>query len=85
MPTDGPVGPIGAGLPRDRFTGLAALWLKPVEELLPIMVQTQNKPIGQFTMTELLAWACTLGYMFASITLAETMLLNLARVAVRGR
>ena len=83
-PTDGPVDPFGPGLPHP-VGRLTALWLKPVEELLPIMVQTKDKPIGQFTMHELLAWACTLGYMFASITLAEAMLLNLARVAVRGR
>lgn len=85
-PTDGPVDPFGAGLPRpDRFSGLTALWLKPVEPLLPVLAATEDKPIGQFTMKELLAWACTLGYVFASVTLAEAMVLNLARVAVRGR
>ena len=85
-PTSGLPGPFGHGLPRDHFTGaLTRLWLKPVEQLLPVLADTQDKPIGQFTMRELVAWGATLGYLVGSMMLAEAMLLNLARVAIRGR
>jgi hypothetical protein len=78
-PTSGPVDPFGPGFPYPGGGRLTALWLKPVEELLPIMVQTKDKPIGQFTMQELMS------YVFASASLAGAMAGNLVRVAIRGR
>jgi hypothetical protein len=71
----------------DRFDGPLPLrlWLRPVEPMLPVLCETQDKPIGQFTMKELLAWAATLGYFTCSLMLAEKLAFNLLHVAVRGR
>jgi hypothetical protein len=78
---DGPLDPfVPQEMPR-----LMQLWLRPVDPLRPILNDTVSKPIGQFTMRELLAWGATLTYLFSSVMLAEAMLLNLARVAIRGR
>jgi hypothetical protein len=83
MPTsDGPLDPWPGTLPTSRLVGL---WLKPVETLLPVLQATAEKPIGQFTMREVLAWSCTIGYIMASVTLAEAMAINVLRVAIRGR
>jgi hypothetical protein len=78
-PTDSP-------LP-DRFDGPLPLrlWLKPVEPLLPILHDTRDKPIGQFTMQELIAWGLALGYLGTTILIADRLLINLLNVAVKGR
>lgn len=85
-PTDGELSAIVDG--PDPFAGmpaLARLWLKPVESVYPTLKGTQDKPIGQFTMPELIAWGLTLAYLATSMALAETLALNVLRVAVRGR
>lgn len=64
---------------------LLRLWLKPVEPLLPVLAETRDKPVGQFTVPELMAWGLTVGYIASSMALAELLALNLLRVAVRGR
>lgn len=82
---DGPLDPFSP----PRYGGVAGkvteLWFRPLEPLLPILKDTAAKPIGQFTMTELLAWGVTFGYLISSMMVAEMMLLNVARVAIRGR
>ena len=85
-PTDGELSQIvnGPG-PLEDMPRLARLWLRPVEPLLPVLRETRDKPLGQLTVPELLTWAACLGYMVASMALAETLALNLVRVAVRGR
>jgi len=44
-----------------------------------------GKPLAEVTLHELLACLVTFGYVFSSVVLAETMLANLARAAIRGR
>lgn len=85
-PTDGELSQLVNG--PDPFGGLpklAQLWLKPVRDVAPTLIATKDKPVGQFTVPELLAWGLTIGYLMASVALAETLAFNLLRVAVRGR
>lgn len=86
-PTDGPLDPFGPGAP--SFSGPAGavleFWLRPVRDVLPTLNATADKPIGQFTVPELMSWALVLGYVFASASLAGAMAGNIVRVAVRGR
>lgn len=89
-PTDGPVDPFGPGKPAVlEFSGPCApvlqLWARPLQPLLPMVRDSMAKPLAEITMTELVACLVTFGYIFASVTIGECMLLNLARVAVRGR
>jgi len=77
-------------LPTDAepFAGanpLARLWAKPIKDILPTLEATKDKPVGQFTMGELLSWAAVVGYVIGSMVVAETLALNVLRVAVRGR
>jgi len=86
-PTDGPLDPFGPAEP-GILTGshpLVRAWLRPVAPLLPVMAATQDKPIGQFTMTELITWGTVIAYIASSMMLAESLALNVLRVAVRGR
>lgn len=85
-PTDGELSAIVDGPdPFDGLPLLAQLWLKPIRGVAPVLKATKDKPIGQFTMEELLAWAATLTYLFTSAALAGQLAGNLLRVAVRGR
>lgn len=85
-PTDGELSALvnGPG-PFEGKPALVRLWLKPVESVYPTLKGTVDKPIGQFTMPELIAWGLTLAYLATSVALAETLAFNLARVALRGR
>lgn len=81
------------GLPPDPFRSAAGgmagrlteLWVKPIEPLLPEIKGAIGKPLSEVTLHELLACLVAFGYVFSSVMLAEAMLLNLLRVAVRGR
>jgi hypothetical protein len=87
-PTDGPLDPFGPGGPL-TFTGPAAgvleLWARPLRPLLPEVRGAIGKPLAEVTVHEVLACLVTFGYVLASVMLAEAMLLNLGRVAIRGR
>lgn len=75
-------------LPPDPFTSrsrLLELWSKPLQPLLPEVSAAIKKPLAEVTLHELLACACVFGYIFSSVMVAEMMLLNIARVAIRGR
>lgn len=87
----GPLDPFGPVEPpfRSAAGGMAGrlteLWFKPIEPLLPEVKGAIGKPLAEVTLHELLACLVTFGYVFSSVMLAETMLLNLTRVAIRGR
>jgi hypothetical protein len=84
-PTDGLPGP---ACPADRLAvqhPLVRAWLRPVIPLLPVLLDTEDKPVGQFTMRELITWGTVLAYIAGSVALAEALALNVLRVAVRGR
>lgn len=83
--TDGPLDPFGHGLPDVGGGRLYELWMTPIKPILPTLRKTVDKPIGQLTMQEILAWGLAVGYIVATVTVAEAMLMNLARVAIRGR
>ena len=87
-PTDGPLDPFGPGGPL-VFSGpgaaLLGLWAKPIQPLVPEVRQAIRKPLAEVTMYEVLACAVTFGYIFSSMLLAQTMMANLVKVAVRGR
>lgn len=61
------------------------LWLKPVQSSIKMAMLTAEKPVGQMTPGELLAWFNVLGYGTLSGLLAITVIWNLGRVAVGGR
>jgi hypothetical protein len=61
------------------------LWLKPVDDLLPTLEETRDKPLGQLTVPEVLAWVTVIAYFTSSIALAGALAGNVARVAIRGR
>lgn len=60
------------------------LWLKPVQEPLQIAAATKDKPLGELTMTEFLAWGAVIMYATAAGMLAGHLLANVATVALRG-
>jgi hypothetical protein len=85
-PTDGPLDPFPAG--HDLLVTahpLARAWLAPVRRQLAVMEETKGKPIGQFTMPEVIAWATVILYAVNTGMLAGMMAGNVLRVAVRGR
>jgi hypothetical protein len=64
-----------------RPTGntLIDLALRPVSPMFPVLAATKDKPLGEFTMTELLTWGAVGFYLVA----LELLVLRVtARVAV---
>jgi len=57
---------------------------KPIEGFLPILVQTKDKAISDFTMIEILAWAAVGIYGVMIGTVITHVTANVVMVLVRG-
>jgi hypothetical protein len=85
-PTDGELAALVNGPdPFGHLPRAVQLWLAPVKPVMPVLQDSMAKPIGQYTMTELLAWSLTIAYITGSLALVQALTLNLIRVAVIGR
>lgn len=59
-------------------------WSRPVRSQLESIDASMDKPIGQMTMPELMAWVYVLGYGGLTGYVAGTMAANLLHSALRG-
>lgn len=87
-PTDGPLDPFGPYQPPPALAAAhpaVRAWLRPVASELAVMTATRDKPLGQLTLPEVLAWAVVLGYAALTGAVLGAMAGNVLRVAALGR
>lgn len=60
------------------------IWLRPIRDELVVVSSTFDKPLGQFTMPELMAWGTVFCYAAATGMIAGRLAGNLAVTILRG-
>lgn len=81
-PTDADLRALVGG-PLQDLHPLVRVWLKPVDGLLPVLADTQDKPLAELTVTEAIAWGATIAYIATSTALATQLAAGVLASAVR--